>query len=145
MSGVFAVRGPDVVHDTIDGETVIVDMGKGAYYRLEGAAALAWQALEGGADAACIAAVLLAHYDMAAEAAGAEAEEFLRRLVEYDLVVADTDAAPGATPAGQAANAARLPFPGFAIQQFTDLEELLFIDPVHEVDETGWPAQPPAR
>jgi hypothetical protein len=28
------------------------------------------------------------------------------------------------------------------MQRYTDVEELLMIDPVHEVDEAGWPLQP---
>jgi hypothetical protein len=29
-----------------------------------------------------------------------------------------------------------------AIERFDDLEELLVLDPIHEVDEAGWPATP---
>ncbi len=27
------------------------------------------------------------------------------------------------------------------IEKYTDLEELLLLDPIHEVDESGWPKQ----
>jgi hypothetical protein len=29
-----------------------------------------------------------------------------------------------------------------AIERFDDLEELLVLDPIHEVDEAGWPVTP---
>jgi hypothetical protein len=38
-----------------------------------------------------------------------------------------------------------LPFPGLAIHRFTDLQELLFLDPVHEVDDEGWPMRAPQQ
>jgi hypothetical protein len=32
------------------------------------------------------------------------------------------------------------------LQKYTDMEELLLIDPIHEIDEVGWPsARPPTR
>ena len=35
MSAIFALRSHDIVHETIDGETVIIDMANGAYFRHE--------------------------------------------------------------------------------------------------------------
>ena len=34
---------------------------------------------------------------------------------------------------------ARLPFEGLGVQKFTDMEDMLLLDPIHDVDETGWP------
>jgi hypothetical protein len=33
----------------------------------------------------------------------------------------------------------RLPFDGMVVSRFEDLDELLTIDPVHEVGGEGWP------
>lgn len=147
MAAAYVLRGPDVVHDTIDGETVIVDMENGAYYRLDGAAAVAWQALDvaAGAGAESVAGHLVARYDVAPAEAVQRAQEFLAQIAAFGLIVPGAgDAAAAAVPPPAAA-AARVPFPGLAIHRFTDLEELLFLDPVHEVDETGWPQQPAPR
>ncbi len=42
---VFFVRPDDIVHDTIEGETVVIDLRSGVYFRFEGAATHAWAAL----------------------------------------------------------------------------------------------------
>jgi hypothetical protein len=148
MPDVFVVRAPDVVHETIDGETVIIDMAHGAYYRLETAAARAWLRLMVGAGAADLCAELgtaFAAPDGKIESAVAA---FLGELEEFKLIVKASGApvpvplaaAPADLPAG-----ARASFPGLAVHRFTDLQELLFLDPVHEVDESGWPVRAPAR
>ena len=31
------------------------------------------------------------------------------------------------------------------IERFTDMQELLLLDPIHEVDDTGWPHTPATR
>lgn len=142
MSARFSVRSPDVVHETIDGETVIIDMANGAYYRLEAAAAEAWQRLTAGVGTADLAAELGARFEAPAAEIERSVGAFLATLGEFNLVApanGRTDAAlPPTAPAEP-----RAPFPGLAIHRFTDLQELLFLDPVHEVDETGWPSRPP--
>lgn len=143
MTAILGVRSPHVVHETIDGDTVIVDMALGTYYRLEGAAAEAWQCLAAGASAADLRAVLSARF----EAPGAEIEAavaaFLSVLGEYKLIAPCEAGAPPALPA--APGVLKRPFPGMAVHRFTDFQELLRLDPVHEVDEIGWPAQPAPR
>ena len=36
-------------------------------------------------------------------------------------------------------NAVRKPYTAPAVQKYDDLEDLLLLDPIHEVDEAGWP------
>ena len=35
--------------------------------------------------------------------------------------------------------AAKKPYTAPAVQKYDDLEDLLLLDPIHEVDEAGWP------
>lgn len=148
MSAIFGVRSPDVVHETIDGETVIVDMTFGTYYRLEGAAAVAWQSLAAGASAAALGAHLRERFEAPSTVIESAVDAFLISLADYKLI-APRDGAPGTPGAGAPPGAdpgtAKRAFPGMAVHRFTDFQELFFIDPVHEVDETGWPAQPVQR
>ena len=49
------------------------------------------------------------------------------------MVVATRDPNPSTVePTGKA-------FAGLRLQRYTDLEVMLLADPIHEVDETGWP------
>src|SRR5262249_13006794 len=139
---VFAVRAPDVVHETIDGETVIIDMANGAYYRLEAASARAWLRLLPGATAAGLCGGLGAAVEAASGGMEGGVGAFLDQAIECELVTKSNGVAPSAS---DALVGARTPFPGLAIHRFTDLQELLFLDPVHEVDESGWPVQAPPR
>jgi hypothetical protein len=36
-------------------------------------------------------------------------------------------------------------FKELSLRTFTDLQELLLLDPIHDVDEVGWPAPLPPR
>jgi len=49
----------------------------------------------------------------------------------------DTVTAPLASPARQ--DAARPAFEPPVLTTFSDMQELLWLDPIHEVDDAGWP------
>ena len=71
--------------------------------------------------------------DLIADPAGALVDELVREGI---LVSADE---PGpAVLAPQNGTAARR-YEAPALAKFTDMQELLLLDPVHEVDEAGWP------
>jgi hypothetical protein len=45
--------------------------------------------------------------------------------------------APEGVPSGEPSP--REPFAAPALNTFSDMQELLLLDPIHEVDEAGWP------
>lgn len=134
----FTVRSTDIAHDAIDGESVIIDMAHGVYYRLEGAAALAWQALLDGAGTARIAADLGTRFAADEALVAAEVDRFVDALQANGLIEPCADAPDAPAPAPLPL-AERGPFAGLVIHRFTDLQELFWIDPVHQVDDSGWP------
>jgi hypothetical protein len=41
--------------------------------------------------------------------------------------------------------ASRRPFDEPLVERFTDMQNLLLLDPIHEVTEEGWPQQAPGK
>jgi hypothetical protein len=81
-----------------------------------------------------------ARYEVDLETARQDVERFASQLLEERLVEA-SDAEPDAVPpsASSTSSSNRLPYQPPTIEKFDDLQELLLLDPVHEVDEAGWP------
>jgi hypothetical protein len=173
---VFFIRPDDIVHDTIEGETVVIDLRSGVYYRLDGAAARAWNGLQDRATEDELVDRLHATYAAPRETIAGQVHAFLialsrdgiicREAASADVPDRPADAAMAAGPgASETAHRAprekfngtaldrfdhlrpmvdgptdgRLPFDGMTLNRFDDLEELLLIDPVHEVKDEGWP------
>ena len=71
-----------------------------------------------------------------------------RELEAEDLIlVLPETAAPNAAHETLAATEpidSRLPFVNPTLTKFTDMQDLLLLDPIHEVDEMGWPHPKPA-
>jgi hypothetical protein len=137
----YIVRGPHVIHEAIDGEVVIINLETGNYYSLRGTGARVWEGIGAGAATDAIARDLVETFD------GLEAppdlSPFLAQLEAEGLAGAAVPSAAGSMP----------PFTGppqaFAppvLERFTDMQDLILLDPVHEVDEAqGWPHARPAE
>lgn len=131
-------RVPDVViHQTLDGEAVVINLDNGRYYAFNDCGSLVWNALADGYSTDAIAGALAP-----ASIADREAiERFVDALVEQELVHPRSDEQPASpsTPLPTAAPDAPTPFSEPHMDIYTDMERLLPLDPLHEVDERGWP------
>jgi hypothetical protein len=121
---------------TFDDEAVILDLRSGTYFALRGSAVDVWELVERNASRARITAALADRYDGSSAEIARAAETLLDELAEADLIAADSSIEPGDV---SLQGEARSPFPAPEIERFTDMQELLLLDPIHEVDETGWP------
>ena len=140
----FRINTPRIVHQTIEGETIIIDFDNGTYFSTDGAGAMIWEQIAQNAPVNDIVHALTQHY------AGGDAdikkgvEQFLIEL-EHESLITPLDHAPSAPHAAPAAPdpnpAGRPAFQAPSLQKYTDMQDLLLLDPVHDVDEQGWPVR----
>ena len=117
-----------------------IDFGTGHYYSLRGRAETVWSTVVAGASAAEVAAALQGRFDADDAEVGPAVEVFLTSLVDEGLVVVD-NGSEGAAPASEATSGARdEPLGELAFEKFTDMAEIILLDPVHDVSEKGWPS-----
>jgi hypothetical protein len=134
---------PQVLHESIEGEVIVIDLATGTYYSLRDAAAEVWELVSHapGVAAEDVADVLSRRYedapsDIAAEVARLvsmlEAEGLLRRV--------EVGVAPPLRVLGDAASVSEpRPFRSPRLEKYTDMQDLVLLDPVHEVGSSGWP------
>ena len=141
LRSVFATVSEKVVAEQFDNEIVIVNLDSGAYFSLRESAATAWLALTNQVPPNEVAERL-------AGAAGADigvvrgdVERFVQTLLENGLIERTDHVAQGWNGLPKAAAAYAAP----VIEKYTDMEDLLLLDPVHDVDETGWPKKKAAE
>ncbi len=131
-----------VAHETFDEETVLINLERGTYFSLRGSAPALWLLLQQPVSVDGLVGVLGAAMSLPEEA-GAAIGAMLDQLETEGCVLKldapeqlPTDLAPLALLGGN--------FSTPEVQTFHDLQELIVIDPVHEVaDFDGWPHRPP--
>ncbi len=159
--GQLRINAPHIVHETIDGETILIHLGTGAYYSLEGIGAHVWGLALATGEEGEIVADVQARYDADPQLVAEGVESLLRRLLEEELLVsAETtsdgaagdapavavgeadEAAPGEASPRPADSASSFPaeFVAPVLSKYTDMQEFMLIDPIHDVEqEAGWP------
>ena|ERR1035437_2665002 len=139
MLGYFIVKKPDVVHETIDGETVIVNLENGVYYSLRNSGVDMWNLLEAGANLDELSEAMVGRFDGSPDVIRRAITELLVALQQEGLVKVsstklDDDQTDLIQPQSEKAK-----FEAPVLEKYSDMQELLLLDPIHEVDEEGWP------
>jgi len=134
---------PDVVVETFADETIAVNLAAGRYYSLDPIGGEALALLTSGRSWGAVLARLAARHEGGEHTIAAALEDFTQRLVAEGLVelaeagttAADPDPGPGSDAAPSGA-----PFaPTMTV--FSDMQDLLPLDPIHDVDASGWPTR----
>ncbi len=131
----YKVTDTHISHDTQGNETVVIDFSGGTYYSLVGTASTVWVLAASGATDAAIVESLTARYDGDAAVIADQTTSFLADLIARGLlVVSDASLDAAAT-----ASATRTPWSAPTLEAFNDLNDLILMDPIHDVDDAGWP------
>jgi hypothetical protein len=134
----FRIDAENVVHETVDGEVIAIDLARGSYYSLSGSGPAIWEQLAVGSGAAEISTVLSARYDGDAEEIRVEVAGLLEQLLESSLIVAADGSGESSAPIA-ADNDKKDPFEAPKLERYTDMKDYFLLDPIHEVDPAGWP------
>lgn len=131
----YRVNEPNVVYEAFDEEVILVNLDTGNYYSVRGSGPAVWMALAQGVSQEELAARIHAATGTTDDATGADLASFAQQLVAAELLV-PSDRPP-------AASGADIAWPGGftapVLEIYTDMQDLLLLDPIHDVDTAGWP------
>jgi hypothetical protein len=136
----FRIDAENVVHEAVDGEVIAIDLGNGNYYSLAGSAPAVWDLLAVGATETEICEALAIKFDADAETIRGEVASLIGKLGESGLVLSSEDATPERATASKGDGSGdKAPFEPPRLERYTDMKDYFLLDPIHEVDTTGWP------
>jgi hypothetical protein len=129
---------PTVICEVFEDEVVAINLETGAYFGMSDIAREVWRLAESEMPLDDIIAHLAERYSKEPERIAADLASFTSSLLEHGLVVE--------APADGSAPAARFTGPAGSweapkLAVYEDMKDLLLLDPIHDVDETGWPAR----
>lgn len=143
----FVIKTERIIHETFDDEVVIVDLDSGSYYSLNAVGTDLWGCIHQGSTLAETIEYILRRYSGDPDEIRDATMRFFQSLLDESLVVSvhkeTSETAPRTLP-GDVASLLSKPllrsvFTAPTLSKFTDMQELLLIDVIHDVDETGWP------
>lgn len=131
MGKILKPNEPNVISEPMEGELVVINLESGCYYSLNRPAAKIWSCLNRGLSVEQIIA--------AQQGDGLDETEvrdtiasFCGFLEEEMLMIASVSDQDQPMCASD-------PYEKPVIEKFSDMQEMLLLDPIHEVSEMGWP------
>src|SRR4051794_33308814 len=137
LSG-FSAAHAEIAHERVEDEVIVINLRTGAYFSLIGAAPDAWDLLLTRTALDDIAGAIVERYGADVATVRTDLGPFVCSLVDEDLLVA-TEPATSASTLDDKDPAVERTYRPPMLEKYDDMEELLLLDPIHEVDEAGWP------
>ncbi len=117
-------------------ELVVINLESGKYYSVNSTGSAIWSLMEAGWSPADAARHLLD--GVPSEEGRDQVFAFWARMLEEGLIALDANPNGGRREDVPAAG----PWTAPSIAVFSDMQDLFLLDPIHDVDESGWPSRP---
>lgn len=139
----YKVNVPHIVHEIFeDQEAAIINLKSGNYYSLDPVGAHIWSKIESGLSVGEILEQVTSHYEGSPVEMINEVNKFIEALCSEQLILATDAAGDPPSPVVKVDRNGDTVKPAFRpplLERYNDMQELLLLDPIHEVDDTGWP------
>ncbi len=137
----FSVSKPNVIWEEIEQDIIAINLDNGYYYDISGISAPIWLMIENGLSYEDILKTVASYYQKQVEDIVSDVNFFLCTLEEEFLIIRAS--APAFPSVLHSIQLDKIDYQRPELKKYTDMENLLLIDPIHEVDEHGWPNRYP--
>lgn len=138
----YKINEPDVSSESFDGEVLAINLKTGNYYSLRGSAAVIFKLLISGNSADDIVSTLVNFYSTSEKIMLTDLTVFIDLLLDNKLIKESSLYAK--TIDSKLFNSVTKEYKKPILESYTDMQDLLLIDPIHEVDiNSGWPNKIP--
>lgn len=134
-------RSPNIGARSFGDEVVVANFVTGVYYSLLGSAAQVWEGLMAGQPLDRVAREVAAVAGLDEGAFVAASDRLVADLLAEGLIQPEAAPATGAWSPVPAPPGESYALP--VLERFTDMQDLLLLDPIHDVEEMGWPHAAP--
>lgn len=132
----YRINLPRIAHETLDNETIIIDFDTGTYYSLQDTSHWIWHLLEKMLSVEEIIDQTTTCFTGEQEEMEAAVRQFVGKLAQAELIVKTTAPLAKTSPLLAVHQG---PFTPPLLEEHSDIQDLLLLDPIHEVSKQGWP------
>jgi hypothetical protein len=138
----FRINKPTVVYETFGKEVVIIAFDSGNYYNLNMTGTDIWNFIESGSTVDEIIERIIYLYEGNRSSIENAVNKLIDELLIENLIIpqnSEKNTQINTIQVEPNSETKRYIFEPPHLQKYTDVQELLLLDPIHEVNETGWP------
>ncbi len=138
-SKTYRVVSQKIVWESFDDELVVINLDSGKYYSLNCAAGVIWRTME--AERTPSETIQWLFAGSGTPESASQILEFWKNLVDEGLI-AEIPEPNAPQPASEIPPPPQSWVPP-AMTAYSDMSDLFILDPIHDVDEAGWPSRSP--
>lgn len=128
---------PALTIEDFGDEIILVNLHNGAYFSMKGTAAVVWKQLQRSQVMPHFLDQLSATYELGSNSLQS-LQQFLHQCVDDELILFD-DGEAGHLARYDAPQSGKPSLPVPKYDKFTNMQDILLLDPIHDVGELGWP------
>lgn len=136
----YRLNSPLVALQEIEGEAILINFDTGCYFSANRTGSVLLELAESGASQATMVRRLAERCGVDEVEVRDAVEAFLTAAQGEGLVVPCEVNGASAPPTDESS---RIELAAPVLEKFDDLQDLLMLDPIHDVDQAGWPMQAP--
>ncbi len=133
----YHVNTSKTVNETLEGETIIINLETGNYYSMNKTGSILWNKIEANYSLSQILAFFEEQYSASSETIKKSILDLISFLKADDLILETKGKAKPVSL--EKANGKKEAFVAPVIELYEDMKEMLLADPIHDVGEVGWP------
>ena len=144
MQTKYRINTPYIVHDTLEGETILINLKNGNYYNIDKNGAVIWEIIDKNGTIDDFVECILTIFNLPYEQTKREIEIFISNLLMENLLVPVNAefASPTSYGKEEIGQLIREKLTGYEcplVNKYSDMKDALMLDPIHDIDEKGWP------
>lgn len=139
----YLINTPKVVDEIFEDEIIIINFDNGDYFTLRQSAVNIWKGIKNRQSMAMIVENLQTQYEANEEEVENAVLQMIDTFLKENLIRSNNEVVDKNDIITEKVTA-RIPFEPAIFEKFTDMNDLLLLDPVHDVDEKGWPHVDPS-
>jgi hypothetical protein len=133
----YSLNKEKIISEVFDGETVMINLDTGSYYATNTTGSVILKLIEKQVDIDKKIEDYFILNEIKQEVVSEELSEYLNSLLKENIIVESRN---GAVPT-MSSNEEKISYVKPELSCFTDMQELILLDPIHEVSDEGWPAK----
>ncbi|PKN53583.1 MAG: hypothetical protein CVU55_00215 [Deltaproteobacteria bacterium HGW-Deltaproteobacteria-13] len=138
LNKVYKINESKAISETIDGETIIINLETGYYYSVNQTATIIWNEIQKNSSVKNISQHFSNHYEVDSETAIKCITETIGVFLKDNLILElDLNVSPDFKEQRSSISKKKFIIP--RVERYDDMAGALMSDPVHDVNEDGWP------
>lgn len=138
MDRTYQVNETDVVNEKIGSEIVVINLETGCYYSLNRTASLLWDLISDRATDREITGLMVRNFNISEEAAVRQFGDFIKYMMDEKLITEIENNRSGHKSSIDEIDST-FDYEKPLVTRHSDMQEMLRLDPIHEVTDLGWP------